>query len=170
LKSIQNKLEERYENLWNNLLSQNNDNIWGRNKLRTYRKHKANFEAEKYLYTYVDKCSISTFDRERISNCNLDIERGRYSKLTVEQRICRLYSSEVKDEFHFIMHCPNLSAYRVDLFESLSLVIPSFPDTCMSEIEKFKYILSSNDLDICKICILGVKKMYDLNQTLKQRL
>ena len=66
------------------------------------------------------------------------------------------------------MHCLKLSAYRVDPFESLSLVIPSFPD--MSEIEKFKYILSSNDLDICKICILDVKKMYDLNQTLKQSL
>ena len=168
MKSIQNKLEERYENFWNNLLSQNNDNIWRRNKLRTYRKLKANFEAEKYLYTDVDKCSISTFVRVRISNCNLDIERGRYSKLPVEQRICRLCSSEVEDEFHFIIHCPKLSAYRVDLFESLSLVIPSFPD--MSEIEKFKYILSSNDLDICKICILGVKKMYDLNQTLKQSL
>ena len=102
-----------------------------------------------------------------ISNYNLDIERGRYSKLPVEQRICRLCSSEVEDEFHFIMHYPKLSAYRVDLFESLSLVIPSFPD--MSEIEK-KNILSSNDLDICKICILGVKKMYDLNQTLKQSL
>ena len=61
--SIQNKLEERYENFWNNLLSQNNDNIWGRNKLRTYRKLKANFEAEKYLYTDVDKCIISTFVR-----------------------------------------------------------------------------------------------------------
>ena len=116
----------------------------------------------------MDKCSISTFVRERISNCNLDIERGRYSKLPVEQRICRLYSSEVEDEFHFIMHCPKLSVYRVDLFESLSLVIPSFPD--MSEIEKIKYILISNDLDICKICILRVKKMYDLNQTLKQSL
>ena len=155
MKSIQNKLEERYENFWNNLLFQNNDNIWRRNKLRTYRKLKANFEAEKYLYTDVDKCSISTFVRVRISNCNLDIERGRYSKLPVEQRIFRLCSSEVEDEFHFIMHCPKLSAYRVDLFESLSLVIPSFQD--ISEIEK--YILSSNDLDICKICILGVKKM-----------
>jgi hypothetical protein len=98
LKSIQNKLEERYENFWNNSLSQNNDNIRGRNKLRTYHKLKTNFEAEKYLYTDVDKCSISTFDRERISNCNLDIERGRYSKLPVEQRICRLCSSEVEDE------------------------------------------------------------------------
>jgi hypothetical protein len=109
LKSIQNKLEERYEHFWNNLLSQNNDNIWGRNKLRTYRTLKANFEADKYLYTDVDKCSISTFVRVCISNCNLDIERGRYSKLPVEQRICRLCSSEVEGEFHFIMHCPKLS-------------------------------------------------------------
>ena len=100
--------------------------------MRTYHKLKTNFEAETYLYTDVDKCSISTFVRVCISNCHLDIERGQYSKLPVEQRICRLCSSEVQDEFHFIMQCPKLSAYRVDLFESLSLVIPSFPD--MSEI------------------------------------
>ena len=66
--------------------------------------------------------------------------------------------SEVKDEFHFIMHCPKLSAYRVDLFKSLSLVIPSFPD--MSEIEKIEYSLSNNDLDICKICILSEKDVW----------
>jgi hypothetical protein len=114
---------------------------------------------------WINAVSQHYFVRVRISNCNLDIERGRYSKLPVEQRICKLCSSDVEDEFHFIMHCPKLSAYRIDLFESLSLVIPSLPD--MSEIEKFKYMLSSNDLDICKICILGVKKMYGLNQTLK---
>ena len=34
----------------------------------------------------------------------------------------------------------------------------SFPD--MSEIEQFKYILSSNDLDICKICILGHRYLW----------
>ena len=94
----------------------------------------------------MDKCSISTFVRVRISNCNLDIERSRYSKLPVEQRICRLCSTEVEDEFHLIMHCPKLSAYRVDLFESLSLVIPSFP--YISEIEKFKYILSRHLSDL----------------------
>ena len=30
----------------------------------------------------------------------------------------------------------------------------------MSEIEQFKYILSSNDLDICKICILGHRYLW----------
>jgi hypothetical protein len=30
----------------------------------------------------------------------------------------------------------------------------------MSEIEKFKYILRSNDLDICKICILSEKDVW----------
>ena len=101
--------------------------------MRTYRKLKANFEADKYLYTDVDKCSIPTFIKVRISNCNRNIERGRYRKLPVEQRIYRLYSSDIEDELHVIIHCPKLTAYRADLFESLSLVISSFPD--MSEIE-----------------------------------
>jgi hypothetical protein len=40
----------------------------------------------------------------------------------------------------------------------------------MDEFQKFKFILSSNDLDICKICILGVNKLYSINQDLKGKL
>ena len=34
--------------------------------------------------------------------------------------------------------------------------------------DKFKFVFSSNDLDICKMCILGVNKLYSLNQSKKQ--
>ena len=49
-------------------------------------------------------------------------------------------------------------------------MVPSFND--MDEFQKFKFILSStvNDLDICKICILGVNKLYSINQDLKGKL
>jgi hypothetical protein len=30
----------------------------------------------------------------------------------------------------------------------------------MSDFDKFKFIFSSNDLDICKMCILGVNKLH----------
>ena len=59
---------------------------------------------------------------------------------------------------------------RKELFSNISSVVPSFND--MDEFQKFKFILSSNDLDICKIhvCILGVNKLYSINQDLKGKL
>ena len=38
----------------------------------------------------------------------------------------------------------------------------------ISDFDKFKFIFSSNDLDICKICIVGVNKLHSLNQSKKQ--
>ena len=52
-----------------------------------------------------------------------------------------------------------------ELFSNISSVVPSFNG--MDEFQKFKFILSSNDLDICKVCILGVNKLYSINQDLK---
>jgi hypothetical protein len=43
---------------------------------------------EKFLHSDVDKFALSIFVKIRISNSNLNIERGRYIKLPVEKRIC----------------------------------------------------------------------------------
>ena len=69
---------------------------------------------------------------------------------------------------------PNLKLWirpcecRKELFYNISSVVPSFND--MDEFQKFKFILSSNDLDTCKICILGVNRLYSINQDLKGKL
>jgi len=44
----------------------------------------------------------------RVSNCNLNIEKGRYLKWPIEQRICQLCHADVEDEFHFLMNCDKL--------------------------------------------------------------
>ena len=111
---------------------------------------------------------LSIFVKIRISNSNLNIERGRYIKLPVEKRICPLCNIEPEDEIHFILKCPKLDECRKELFSNISSVVPSFND--MDEFQKFKFILSSNDLDICKICILGVNRLYSINQDLKGKL
>jgi hypothetical protein len=49
------------------------------NKLQTYRKLKKNYKMEKFLHSDVDKFSLSIFVKIRISNSNLNIERGRYN-------------------------------------------------------------------------------------------
>ena len=59
--------------------------VIGGNKFRTYRKIKTDFKREQYLYADVDKKSLTNFIKIRVSNCNLNIEKGRYLKLLVEQ-------------------------------------------------------------------------------------
>ena len=72
---------------------------------------------------------------------------------------------------HFILKCPKLDECRKELFSNISSVVSSFND--MDEFQKCKFILSSNDIDICKICILGVNKnklLHSINQYMKGKL
>ena len=101
-----------------------------------------------------------------ISNSNLNIEKGRYLNTPAEDRICKLCNSGVEDEFHFTIICSKLQSFREEFFKDICDVVPSF--ITMSDFDKFKFIFSSNDLDICKMCILGVNKLYSLNQSEKQ--
>ena len=123
--------------IWHKLLFNDNRVIAG-NKLRTYRKIKTDFKREQYLYADVDKKSLSNFIKIRVSNCNLNIEKGRYLKLPVEQRICQLCDMDVEDKFHLLINCDKLIHERVTLFRNISDIVPSF--TTMSDVEKFVFI------------------------------
>ena len=57
---------------------------------------------------------------------------------------------------------------HVTLFRNISDIVPSF--TTMSDVEMFMFLLTSHDLDICKVVILGVSNMYLVNQSMKQNL
>jgi hypothetical protein len=52
------------------------------------------------------------------------------------------------------MNCDKLIHERVTLFRNISDIVPSF--TTMSDVEKFMFLLTCHDLDICKVVILGV--------------
>ena len=81
---------------------------------------------EIFLHSDVDKFALSVFVKIRISNSNLNIERGRYIKLPVEKRICPLCNIEPEDEIHFILKCLKLDECRRELFSNISSVVPSF--------------------------------------------
>jgi hypothetical protein len=60
---------------------------------------------------------------------------------------------------------PHIQSCREEFFKDICDVVPSFIN--MSDFDKFKFIFSCNDLDICKMCIVGVNKLYSLNQSKK---
>lgn len=167
LSAIYLKLQDRYSSFWSKKLL-NDERASGGNKLRTYRTFKNNFLREQYLYADVDKFELADFIKIRISNCNLNIERGRYLNLSVEKRICNLCHNGVEDEFHFLMKCNVLNEARNLFFKNIIDIVPSF--ISFSDEDKFKFILTSHDLDICKVLISGVSKLYYINQTFKQNL
>jgi hypothetical protein len=78
---------------------------------------------EKCLHSDVDKFALSIFVKIRISNSNLNIERGRYIKLPVEKRICPLCNIEPEDAIHFILKCPKLDECRKELFSNTVIII-----------------------------------------------
>ena len=75
---------------------------------------------------------------------------------------------DVEDEFHFLMNCDKLIHELVTLFRNISDIVPSL--TTMSDVEMFMFLLTSHDLDISKVVILGVSNMYLVNQSMKQNL
>ena len=121
--SVRKQLENIYIEHWKTLLF--NDNKSGGNKLRTYRKLRTLFHLENYLCADVNKKSISTFVKIRISNSNLSIEKGRYLNTPAEDRICKLCNSGVEDEFHFTIICSKFQSCE-EFFKDICDVVPSF--------------------------------------------
>ena len=92
-----------------------------------------------------------SFTRLRISAHNLRIETGRhtYPKTAVEDRLCR-HCDTLDDELHFILKCSkstdSVSARQTFMTDLAAL----HPDTRqMNDNDKFKFIMSSEDLDTC---------------------
>ena len=87
-------------------------------KMRTYIKFKQHFAIEEYL-TSLQPGIRKALTRFRISAHNLAIERGRYNRppTHLEKRSCPHCPSNVEDELHFIIKCPQYNESRQALFE-----------------------------------------------------
>jgi hypothetical protein len=79
----------------------------GKKKLRTYRSFKKELKIEKYLTAEEGKSQQRrVMMMLRGGSNDLRIERGRYEKREVEERMCQFCDSgEVEDEEHFLCKC-----------------------------------------------------------------
>ena len=158
LLAIVKKLNENYIIFWRNCLFNDYNSING-NKLRTYRKFKVKYELEKYLLLNLDKNVTKNYAKIRISNSMLAVERGRYNKTALENRICPLCHKEVEDEFHFIITCSEINKTRIKMFDEISSIVPCF--NSMSEENKFDFIFSCEECDILLIIVNYISEMYN---------
>ena len=62
-----------------------------------------------YLEAFLSHTTMVAFGQLRVSSHRLEIEVGRASHIPREERICKLCSTEVESEEHYVCRCP---AYR----------------------------------------------------------
>ena len=63
----------------------------------------------------------------RISYHKLNIETGRYDKLSRCDRICPVCGLNVEDEIHFLFDCPKMnSSIRDDFFNKIDKRFPNY--------------------------------------------
>ena len=100
---IYRKLKLKYDNLWRSEINDTRENNKFGSKLRTYCSFKNNIILNKYLLILNDEQRV-LYTKFRISACKLEIEKGRYIGLKVEDRICQLcnfFLDDIEDEVHF---------------------------------------------------------------------
>ena len=88
-------------------------------KLRTYITFKTIFYTEKYFQKYTCKREISLFAQLHVGILPLEIEKGRYRGIAIEERLCQFCKSLVEDEVHFLCICPLYVAERFNLYTSI---------------------------------------------------
>ena len=75
-----------------------------KSKLRIYKSYKKNLQLEKYLLSSDNFYGRSLHTSMGNGTNQLEIEKGRWSKLQKEKRICnQCDSKEMEDEAHFIL-------------------------------------------------------------------
>jgi hypothetical protein len=112
---IRNRIHEREEKQWQEEMKQ-------KTKLRTYRKIKHRLEREAYLETR-NKRGITELVRLRGGTNRLRIEKGRYEKLPVEDRVCLFCESRApEDEEHFMLHCPCYAELREEMWKEIDAI------------------------------------------------
>ena len=68
----------------------------------------------------------------RRSNHKLDIETGRYDKISRCDRICPVCGLNIEDEIHFLFNCPKYSSIRDDFFNKIDNRIPNYKNIPIS--------------------------------------
>lgn len=157
-------LQKRYDDFFFHFISGESHTNKERNKLRTYHKIKKNYTSENYTYMRVAKDSIKHFCKLRISNHNLEIEKGRYKNIPANQRLCKYCQlNRIEDEMHFICDCVLYKEEREKLFANITSIVPHF--TSLSNHDRFEYLMTCNEPDILGILLPYIDKCFHLRNS-----
>ena len=138
LDTIKTRILDQYKQTWY-------AHINNSQRLLLYARYKHSFELEKYLDTIYDRKLQIALSRFRLSSHQLMIERGRYTNIPKEERICKFCNSQaIENEYHFLMTCDLYKDLRNKYFKQYYRRWPT--------LNKFdKLMSSSNKTEILKL-------------------
>ena len=85
---------------------------------------------------------INVLIKLRTSSHTLELERGRYYKTDVKERLCP-YCMRIDDEKHFTLNCDAIAYERQCLFNKIRIRYPIFVD--LDDLQKFQFLMMSED-------------------------
>lgn len=134
-------------------------------KLDTYFSFKTHFKAEEYLK--LTKFSLrQSLCKLRISAHTLMIESGRYAKkqyIQRSERICKkCNSSNVEDEFHFLLQCSIYNEERRKFLKHISCFNKYFCN--LTDTEKCQWLFIQENIQIIEIFASFVDKCFDIRK------
>ena len=89
-------------------------------KLRTYRLLKFDLCREEYLSWTISGEQRIFYSQLRSGSHQLRIERGRWEKEQLADRVCKLCATgKVEDELHFLLNCYVFERFRRNLFSRI---------------------------------------------------
>jgi hypothetical protein len=104
---VNQRLKDQFVQEWS-------DTLASQSKMEMYLKFKKSFEYEKYLDCISNEKLRIQMSQFRLSSHYLEIEVGRYSRLSREERKCKLCNQNVcESEYHFLLCCPLYNDLRV---------------------------------------------------------
>ena len=152
ISAVKKILQERYGNYFFSCLSGEKQN-----KLRTYYKLKEEYKPETYTKLNIPKQYVRQLCKLRISNHNLHIEKGRYNKTPLDQRICtHCIDNKIEDEFHFICECNLYHEEREKFYDDIVNIIPCFCN--LDNFDKFKYLMNCSETDVLTRFLIYIDK------------
>ena len=145
ISNVDAKLKTMYIEEWKNDLNKvEGINGTGRNKLRTYRLFKADYEVEKYVKQNLTRKCRSAYAKFRCGVAPLRIETGRYIGLEESQRTCYFCENVVENEVHVITQCNKYLDIRNNLYAEARNVVDGFDS--LNDCDKFVVLFKNDNL------------------------
>ena len=109
LAQAQRMFKEQYETVWNGSLSQ-------KPKLALFSQVIDHFGGAMHVKAQLNKHKRCLMSQLLCGSLSLEVETGRYSRVSREERLCKLCQKGVEDELHFLFECEALYENRLNLY------------------------------------------------------
>ena len=152
-----NHMQKKYITHWRHALCNSQ-------KLEFYNVFKDSYTPSIYLDVTRKNPNRKTLVKLRISNHKLNIETGRYDKISRCDRICPVCGLNIEDEIHFLFHCPKYSSIRDDFFNKIDNRIPNYKHIPISTL--IIQLMNANDYYLNKQLVQYVSSCLEMRDNL----